>query len=121
MFASRTPEQVGCTCYVTDPSTWFVHYGAVEPGSQMEPNYECFEHFPHTQHNSPNPILVEFRVAADQIGLAHALGWFTDALSADLTAPEKVREVIREASDAERDHARRVVSGLGLLAHGLLV
>ena len=116
MFASRTPEQVGCTCYVTDPSTWFVHYGAVEPGSQMEPNYECFEHFPHAQHNSPNPILVEFRVAADQIGLAHALGWFTDALSADLTAPEKVREVIREASDAERDHARRVLTRLANLS-----
>jgi hypothetical protein len=34
-----------CTCYWTDPSTWFVYYGAVEPGSQMEPNPDCPVHF----------------------------------------------------------------------------
>lgn len=37
---------VSCTCYWTDPKYWFVYYGAVEPGSQMEPNPDCPAHFP---------------------------------------------------------------------------
>lgn len=36
----------GCSCYWVDPKYWFTHYGAVEPGSQMEPNPDCPEHFP---------------------------------------------------------------------------
>jgi hypothetical protein len=35
-----------CICFWTDPSTWFMYYGAAEPGSQMEPNPECPVHFP---------------------------------------------------------------------------
>lgn len=35
-----------CTCYWVDPKYWFTHYGAVEPGSTMEPNPDCPEHFP---------------------------------------------------------------------------
>jgi hypothetical protein len=35
-----------CICYWTEPSTWTMHYGAVEPGSQIEPCYDCPVHFP---------------------------------------------------------------------------
>ena len=35
-----------CECWLTDEKYWFTHYGAVEPGSQMEPNPDCREHFP---------------------------------------------------------------------------
>jgi hypothetical protein len=35
-----------CICYFTDEKYWFVHYGHVEPGSQMEPNDDCPVHFP---------------------------------------------------------------------------
>lgn len=37
-----------CTCFVTPEHTWFYYGSAVEPGSQMEPNPECPEHFPLT-------------------------------------------------------------------------
>lgn len=36
-----------CICWVTDESTWTRYGSAVEPGSQMEPNPECPEHFPN--------------------------------------------------------------------------
>lgn len=36
-----------CTCWVTDESTWTRYGDAVEPGSQMEPNPDCPEHFPN--------------------------------------------------------------------------
>ena len=36
----------GCTCTVTDPKTWTTCGSAVEPGSMMEPNPFCTEHFP---------------------------------------------------------------------------
>lgn len=32
-----------CTCWV-DPKYWFNHYGAIEPGSQMEYDPMCPEH-----------------------------------------------------------------------------
>ena len=35
-----------CECFWVDPKYWFTHYGATEPGSMMEPNPECPEHFP---------------------------------------------------------------------------
>lgn len=35
-----------CTCILTDPKTWTTHAGAVEPGSQMEPDPDCPVHFP---------------------------------------------------------------------------
>jgi hypothetical protein len=38
-----------CTCYWVDPKYWTTHYGAVEPGSTMEPNPDCPEHFPQTR------------------------------------------------------------------------
>lgn len=41
--ADNTPE---CECFWTDPSTWTTHYGATEPGSQMEWNPECPVHLP---------------------------------------------------------------------------
>jgi hypothetical protein len=41
-----------CTCTWTDPKYWFTHYGATEPGSQMEFNPDCPLHRadnnPHT-------------------------------------------------------------------------
>jgi hypothetical protein len=35
-----------CTCYPTPEHMRFVHYGATEPGSALEPNYDCTVHFP---------------------------------------------------------------------------
>jgi len=35
-----------CTCTLTDPKYWFYYGSAVEPGSQVEPDYDCPEHFP---------------------------------------------------------------------------
>ena len=35
-----------CTCWVTPESQWFRYGSAVEPGSAMEPNPDCPEHFP---------------------------------------------------------------------------
>jgi hypothetical protein len=34
----------GCKCWVNPKP--FTHYGAVEPGDALEPNYECPMHFP---------------------------------------------------------------------------
>lgn len=34
-----------CTCFVTDPETWFRYGDAVEQGSQLEPNPDCPVHF----------------------------------------------------------------------------
>ena len=34
----------GCKCWVTPEHMWTTHYGAVEPGSQLEYNPECPEH-----------------------------------------------------------------------------
>jgi hypothetical protein len=36
-----------CTCWVTDERTWTTYGSSVEPGSQMEPNPDCPEHFPN--------------------------------------------------------------------------
>lgn len=101
MFASKNADQIGCTCYWTDPSTWFYHYGAAEPGSQMEPNYECFEHFPHDQHNAASPILVAFRagIEADPEN-----DWITTYLS---TLPDWTH--------GEVGHARKVLTRLAAL------
>lgn len=42
-------ETRACTCHWVDPKYWTTHYGAVEPGSTMEPNPDCPEHFPQTR------------------------------------------------------------------------
>lgn len=34
----------GCECWVTPEHLWTTHYGAVEPGSQLEFNPECPKH-----------------------------------------------------------------------------
>lgn len=44
-FEKRNSVKVVCTCFVTDESTWTRYGSAVEPGSQMEPNPDCTEHF----------------------------------------------------------------------------
>lgn len=36
-----------CTCFITPEGTWTTHYGAVDPASQLEPNYDCPMHFPN--------------------------------------------------------------------------
>lgn len=36
-----------CICWVTDERSWTRYGSAVEPGSQMEPNPDCPEHFPN--------------------------------------------------------------------------
>lgn len=37
-------RQQECQCYWVDPSLWTTHYGAVEPGSQIEWNPDCPQH-----------------------------------------------------------------------------
>lgn len=44
---ARTVGEPVCSCWVTDESTWTRYGSAVEPGSQMEPNPDCPEHFPN--------------------------------------------------------------------------
>lgn len=102
MFSSRTREQIGCTCYMTDPSTWFHYGGAVEPGSQWEPNYECFKHFPHEQHNPTSPILESLRAGLEADPSAD---WFHTFLN---TLPEW--------QEGSVGHARRVLTRLITLA-----
>lgn len=34
----------GCECWVTPEHMWTTHYGATEPGSQIEYNPECPKH-----------------------------------------------------------------------------
>ena len=41
---SETPTGSQCQCFWTDPKDWYVYYGAVEPGSQMERNPDCPVH-----------------------------------------------------------------------------
>lgn len=40
-----------CTCFWTDPKYWTTYGSAAEPGSQMEPNYDCPVHFPSEESN----------------------------------------------------------------------
>lgn len=61
MTSPAMPRQ--CTCYVVDEKYWFTHYGAVEPGSTMEPNPDCRVHFPNR--------LEELRAEADRLGTAY--------------------------------------------------
>lgn len=37
---------VECTCFWVDQKYWFTHFGATEPGSQMEWNPDCNAHPP---------------------------------------------------------------------------
>lgn len=41
-----------CICFITPEKSWTTHYGAVEPGSQMEPNYACPVHFPDADYRT---------------------------------------------------------------------
>ena len=34
----------GCECFVVPEAMWTTHYGAVEPGSQVEWNPDCPKH-----------------------------------------------------------------------------
>jgi len=40
----------GCECWVTPERMWTTHYGAVEPGSQIEFNPDCPSHGTTTTH-----------------------------------------------------------------------
>ena len=71
--------------------------------------------FDHVQHNKPNPILVELRVAAD-VDFTWATARMLDALTYDHRAPEAMREVVRRSLPEARDHARRVLTRLANLA-----
>ncbi|MEV8610228.1 hypothetical protein AB0383_20265 [Amycolatopsis sp. NPDC051373] len=41
---AAAPAEPKCTCFVTPESQWTTHYGAVEPGSQLEQNPDCPVH-----------------------------------------------------------------------------
>ncbi|UKD55129.1 hypothetical protein L3Q65_46005 [Amycolatopsis sp. FU40] len=43
-------EEPHCICFVTPESQWTTHYGATEPGSQMEPNPDCPAHGHVVEH-----------------------------------------------------------------------
>ena len=76
---------------------------------------EHIAEFDHVQSNEPNPILVEFRVAAD-VDFTWATARMLDALTYDHRAPEAMREVVRRSLPEARDHARRVLTRLANLA-----
>lgn len=64
-----------CECWVTPESTWFVHYGAVEPGSQMEQNPNCPVH-PAATVPPPWPAVVVGEIPvrdcfAEMVGMPH--------------------------------------------------
>lgn len=53
-----------CTCFWTDPKTWFYYGSAVEPGSQMQWNPECPAHPPYVPGDplpERDPSEVNFR------------------------------------------------------------
>jgi hypothetical protein len=46
-----------CTCFWLPPEQWNTsYYGIAEPGSQMEPNPECPEHFPRCVMTEKNRV-----------------------------------------------------------------
>jgi hypothetical protein len=42
----RTTAEPTCTCHPVPEQYHTTHYGATEPGSTLEPDYGCAEHFP---------------------------------------------------------------------------
>ncbi len=69
----------GCQCWITPPSTWTTHFGAVEPGSQVEQNPQCREHAMHAlaiwcpQHRVVEPLTT---VQAEELIHGLHLRWF---------------------------------------------
>ena len=65
MTIPEAAAEAACTCTVVDPKYWTTHYGAVEPGSMLEPDYGCPEHFPNAtsnyRHKKPTvPVPMEY-------------------------------------------------------------
>ena len=120
MFASKTPRDLN-----HDPEPWAHTACGYEwcddfgdrfqtnngTGNEFSPRPE----FDHVQHNAPNPILVELRVAAD-VDFAWATARMLDALTYDHRAPEAMREVVRRSLPEARDHARKVLTRLAALS-----
>ena len=116
MFASKTPRDLNShVAFMTGAGTpplcscgW---QGRRHDGPILA---EHIAEFDHVQHNEPNPILVELRVAAD-VDFTWAIARMLDALTYDHRAPEAMREVVHRSLPEARDHARRVLTRLANL------
>lgn len=117
MFASKTPRDLN-----RDPLPWRVAVGPWR-GSRMDARYAAeAEHdprpeFDHPQINEPNPILVELRelrgadwARPERYAAQYAmfLRWVDD--------PTASRDDPHPWTDAQRDHARRVLTRLAALS-----
>lgn len=128
MFASKTPRNLN-----HDPEPYVLTYDGENErrvteayAAMIEAPYEnVFDEvvrkhhdprpeFDHPQCNEPNPILVALRTAM-AVDAAWAIDRFQDALDADERAPEMIRATAREVSEAQRDHARLVLTRLAAL------
>lgn len=120
IYASKTPRDLN-----HDPNPYATPSGYRtndRPGSYSwdkfpahMKTYNPRPEFDHAQHNEPNPILVELRVAAD-VDFTWATARMLDALTYDHRAPEAMREVVRHSLPEARDHARRVLERLANLS-----
>lgn len=69
----------GCQCFVTPESQWTTHYGAVEPGSQVEQNPQCREHAMHAlaiwcpRHKVVEPLTT---IQAEELIHGLHVAWF---------------------------------------------
>lgn len=79
-----------CECWVTPEDTWTVHYGAVEPGSQMEPNPDCPVHpaaaVAVIAQDRPTPWRPTREQADAALGWADRHGGFPMTLAAEVRA-----------------------------------
>ena len=75
-----------CICYWVDSKYWFVYFGAVEPGSQMEPNPCCPVHFPDDYRAA---LIAE---AAEYDGPCDFCGDLAPSLAAALVKSERENE-----------------------------
>ena len=119
----------GCQCFVTPESQWTAHFGAVEPGSQVEQNPQCREHAMHAlaiwcpRHRVVEPLTT---IQAEELIHGLYVAWFDEMseppgernydvlahfcpteMHRTLNDPEMYREHIEASSDA------RIVAELG--------
>lgn len=123
MFASKTPRDLN-----HDPDPYVDQWGIDrnEDGDPAGYDFDVeFRHdprpeFDHVQHNEPNPILIAFRDLGEKHGMAPdevrnlARNWVRKA-----TYYEHHMNISgRRATNAQRNHARRVLTRLACLTEG---
>lgn len=97
---TEQPNAPECICFATPESTWTTHYGAVEPGSQLEPNPDCAVHFPKL----PAPVVDREALVTDVAGK-----WADALIAAGIVQDAAVFRASVEAEQREKD-ARLAVS-----------